>query len=104
MSSDSTPLPHRHVQNDAVDQVRRGLRHAPRAARVTEPAALAAERQQLVVAALTGAQPQKAARQDATLEEGVELVLDEPGQLGPGAGFEVRDEAGRTPAAPGSTA
>jgi hypothetical protein len=26
------PLPHRHVGDDVVDQVRRGLRHAPRAA------------------------------------------------------------------------
>jgi len=34
-------------------------------------------------------------RQDAALEEGVELVLDEPGQLGAGARFGVGDEAGR---------
>ena len=37
----------------------------------------------------------KPARQDAAFEEGVELVLDEPGQFGPSAGFSVRDEAGR---------
>jgi hypothetical protein len=56
------------------------------------PAPLAAERQQLVVAALAAAQPQEAVGQDAALAKGVELVLDEPQQLGAGAGF---DEAGR---------
>ncbi len=34
-------------------------------------------------------------RQDSAHEEGVELVLDEPGQLSSGAGFDVRDEADR---------
>lgn len=34
-------------------------------------------------------------RQDAALEEGVELVLDEPRQLGVRAGLGVGDEAGR---------
>ncbi len=34
-------------------------------------------------------------RQDAALEEGVELVFDEPGQLGPGAGRGMGDEVGR---------
>ncbi len=34
-------------------------------------------------------------RQDAALEEGVELILDEPRQLASGTGFGVRDEAGR---------
>jgi hypothetical protein len=33
--------------------------------------------------------------QDAALQEGVERVLDEPGQLAAGAGFGVGDEAGR---------
>jgi hypothetical protein len=60
-----------------------------------QPATLAAEGQQLVVAALAAAQPQKPVGQDAALEEGVELVLDEAGQLGPGTGFDMGDEAGR---------
>ena len=34
-------------------------------------------------------------RQGAALQEGVELGLDEPGQLGAGAGLGVGDEAGR---------
>ena len=46
------PLPYRHVRDDTVDQVSRRLRHAASAARGAEPAALAAEGQQLVVAAL----------------------------------------------------
>ena len=72
-----------------------GLGHAPRAARRAEPAALAAEGQQLVVPALGAAKPQETVRQDAALEKGVELVHDEPRQLAAGAGFGVGDEAGR---------
>jgi hypothetical protein len=62
-----------------------------------QPAALAAEGQQLVVAALAAAQSQEPVRQDAALEEGVKLVLDELRQLGTGAGLGVCDEAGRVP-------
>jgi hypothetical protein len=39
--------------------------------------------------------PRSCTGQDAALEEGVELVFDEPGQLGPGAGLGVGDEVGR---------
>jgi hypothetical protein len=46
------------------------------------------------VAAFAAAQPQEAVGQDAALEEGVELVLDEAGQLGTRACFGVGDEAG----------
>jgi len=60
-----------------------------------QPAMLAAESQQLVVPALAAAQPQESVRQDAALEEGVELVLDEPRQLTASAGLGMRDEAGR---------
>ena len=80
--------------NVVIHQVRGRLRHPPRAARGAEPSPLAAERQQLVVAAVPGAQPQEAVRQDAALEEGIELVLDEARQFGPGAGLGVGDEAG----------
>ena len=44
---------------------------------------------------LAPAQPQEAVRQNAALEESVELVLDEAGQLGASAGLGVGDEAGR---------
>ena len=43
---------------------------------------LRTERQQLVAAALGTVQSQEGARQDATLEERVELVLDELLQIG----------------------
>jgi hypothetical protein len=49
------PLHHRDVRDDVIDQVRRCLRHALGAARRAEPAPLAAEGQQLVVAALAAA-------------------------------------------------
>lgn len=70
------PLPHRDMWDDVVHQVRRGLRHASRAARRAEFAPLS-ERQQLVVPAIAAAKPQEAVRQEASLEEGVELFLDE---------------------------
>lgn len=47
------------------------------------------------MAALAAAQPSEAVRPDAALEEGVEFVLDEMGQLRSGAGFGLRDKAGR---------
>ena len=93
--TNSHPLAHRHVRDDTGHQVRCRLRHPPRAARGAQAAPLAAERQQLVVPALAAAQPQKPVGQDAALEEGVELVSDEPGQLGAGAGLGMGDEAGR---------
>ena len=56
------------MRDDVVDQVGGRLRHAPRAARRAEPSPLAAEGQQLVVAALAAAQPEEAVGQDAALE------------------------------------
>ena len=47
------------------------------------------------MAAFAAAQPQEAVGQDAALEEGVELVLDESRQLGARTGLGVGDEAGR---------
>ena len=58
-------------------------------------AAWQAERQQLVAPAVAAPQPQEAVSQDAALEEGVELVLEEARQFRAGAGLGVRDEAGR---------
>jgi hypothetical protein len=49
-------------------------------------------RLQLNASSLSWPHPQ---RQDAALQEGFELVLDEPGQLGASAGLGVGDEAGR---------
>ena len=57
------------MRDDVLDQVRRSLGHAPRAARGTKPPALAAKCHQLVVAAVAAVQAQEAVRQDAALEE-----------------------------------
>jgi hypothetical protein len=46
------------------------------------------------VTAFAAAQPQEAMGEDAALEEGIELVLDEARQLGASAGPGVGDEAG----------
>jgi hypothetical protein len=78
--------------DDAVHQVRGGLRHASRAARRTETAPFAAESDQLVVAAVTTTQAQEAVGQDAAFEEGVELVLHELRQIGAGGGFGLSEE------------
>ena len=70
------------VGKHMVHQMRRRLCHVPRAARRAKATALAAEGQQLVVAAVAAAQPQEAVRQDAAFQEGVELVTDELRQPG----------------------
>jgi hypothetical protein len=44
------------------------------------------------VAAVAAAQPQEAVGQDAAFEEGVELGLDELGQVGAGSSLDVREE------------
>ncbi len=69
------PLAHRHMRDDVFDQVRGGLRHAPRAARGAEPPALAAEGDELVVAAVGAAQAQETVRQDAA-DQLIVLVLE----------------------------
>ena len=73
------PLAHRHARDHAVDQVGSALRHAPRLARGAKPAPLTGEAHQLLVAAVTTAQPQKAVREDAAFEKGIELVFDKLG-------------------------
>jgi hypothetical protein len=62
--------------DDVVDQVRRRLFLAPRAARRAKAAPLATEGDELVVAAVAAVQSQEAVREDAALQERVELVLD----------------------------
>ena len=68
--------------DDVVHQVSRRLRHAPSAARRAKAAPHAAEGDKLVVAAVAAVEAQEAMRQDAAFEEGVELVFDEPRQVG----------------------
>jgi hypothetical protein len=68
------------------------LRHAPRTARRAKPAPLAAQCDQLVVAAVAAAQSQEAVGQDAALEEGVELILEELRQVGASSVFGLGEE------------
>ena len=75
-----------------VDQVGSRLCHAPGAAGGEKPAPLAAERDQLVVAAVAAAQSQEAVGQDAAFEEGVELIFDELRQVGAGGVFSLGKE------------
>jgi len=88
------PVAHRDTRDDMVDQVGRRLGHAPGSARRTKPPALAAEGDQLVVAAVAAAQPQEAMRQDAVFEKGVELARDEFRQVGDGRGLSLLEEGG----------
>ena len=80
------------MRDDVLDQVRRSLRHAPRAARGTKPPALAAKCHQLVLAAVAAVQAQEAVRQDAALEECIELVFDEGRQARTCGGLHVGEE------------
>jgi hypothetical protein len=68
------------------------LRHVPGTARRAKPAQLAAERDQLVVAAVAAAQSQEAVGQDSAFEEGVELILDELRQVGASNVFGLGEE------------
>ena len=93
IGSDSTHWRTGTRADDVIDQMRGGLRHAPRPARGAEPAALATEGDQFVVAAIGAAQAQEAVRQDAALQEGVELVFDELRQAGTGGLFGLGEKA-----------
>ncbi len=92
MGIDSTHWRTGTCADDVVHQVGGGLRHAPGPARGSKATALAAEGQQLVVAAILAAQAQEAVGQDAAFEEGVELVFDELRQPGTGALFGLGEE------------
>ena len=59
---------------------------------IVEP--LAAERDELVVAAVAAVQAQEAMRQDAAFEKGVELVLHELRQVGADSVFGLLEESG----------
>jgi len=76
-----------------VDQVRGGLRHAPRPARGAEPAPLATEGDQFVVAAIGAAQAQEAVRQNSAFEVRVELVFDELRQSSASGLLSLSEEA-----------
>jgi hypothetical protein len=75
-----------------VDQVGSRLCHAPGAAGGAKSATLEAERDQLVVAAVSAAQFRDAVGQNAASEEGVELVFDELRQVGAGGVLSLGEE------------
>ncbi len=87
MDNDEHPLAQWHMRDDLIHQVLDGLRHGSGNARWARAGPLATEGDQLVVAAVTGAKPKEAMRQDAEFEEDIELVFDELGQVGCGGGF-----------------
>ena len=78
--------------NDVIHKVCRRLRHTPGATRRAEPAAFAAEGDQLVVTAVGATQPKETVRQDAALQEGIELVLDEGRQARTRGGRDLSEE------------
>ena len=69
------PLARRHPGDDLLDQVGRGLGHAPPGTRGAKPPPLAAEGQQQLLLAGVTAQPQKAMGQDAALQIVVKFAL-----------------------------
>jgi len=69
------PLPHGQVGQDVIGQVGGELRHAAGVARGADPAALAGERDQALVAAGVTARAGEAVGEDAAAEVGAEVLL-----------------------------
>jgi hypothetical protein len=72
-----------HDRKHVVDEVRRSLRHAARAAAGTHRPALARKRHQAIQAAPAAVKPGEPARQKPTAQESAKLLLDEPRQRVP---------------------
>ena len=73
------PLAHRHAGDDLIDQVSGSCCHAPRATRRAKPASFAREGDQLLMAAVPTAQPQKAVGENAAFEKGVKFLCHKCG-------------------------
>jgi hypothetical protein len=73
------PLPHGHVGEDGIDEVRGPLGHAAAAAPRTDPS-LARERDEPIQAAGGPAEPCEPAGQPSTAQELAKLLFDEPRQ------------------------
>jgi hypothetical protein len=86
------PLSQRTFGQHLIGQRCGGLRHAPRTTRGTEPALLAAERDELLGVALLAAHAQEALLEPAARQAGLELLLhmtrQRPSGLGRRAGTE----------------
>jgi len=70
------PLAHRHLGDDMVHQMGRGLGHSPRAARRADAAPLTGKGHQFLLLAAIATKAQKAVREDAAGQKRVELVGD----------------------------
>ena len=74
------PLAHRHLGEDAIDEVRGGVGHAAAAARRAEATPLARERHEAVELAFVAVEPEEAVGEDSAAKKGAELLLDETGR------------------------
>ncbi len=79
IGNDSHPLAHRYARQNVVHQVGGRLRHSSRAARRTDAAPLATERDQRVTRAALAGQAHEFAGEDAAIQIGGEFVFDELG-------------------------
>jgi len=87
------PLAHRRMGQDPVDEVGGRVGHAAAAARRAEPAALAGEGDQRVLAAAGAVDPGEAVGEDPAGEEGEQLPQDEGGPVhGGDRGLDAGDE------------
>jgi hypothetical protein len=73
------PLADRYLGEDAIDEVRGGVRHAAAAAGRAEATSLAREGHETVELALVAVEPEEALGEDPAAEKGAELLLDETG-------------------------
>jgi hypothetical protein len=73
--------------------VRPGLRNAPRAAPGAEPASLAAELNEHIVAIAAAVQAQESMRHDAGSKEGIKLARHDLRQFGAGSVFGLIEES-----------
>jgi hypothetical protein len=71
------PLADRHIGQDAVDEVRCGVRHPASSTRRAEAAPLAREGDQAIVSTRVAMETKEAMREHAAAEEGAKLLLDE---------------------------
>jgi hypothetical protein len=74
------PLPHRHIREYVVDQVRRALRHPAAATTRTEATALARKRHESVEAACAAPEPCESTREPPAPQKVQKLLLHEAGQ------------------------
>ena len=90
--SETHPLAHGCPGYDVIDQVGGGLNHAPRTASGTKSALSTGKGHQLLIGAVCATQAQKTVGQNATIEEGIELVFDKIGETRSGLALDLHEE------------